>query len=121
MYYFTAETYSSDDVLFCFRRDRVCSLNDEVQLVPASDDTDGRRKAHRGQRVDCDSGPRGVGSEWKHQLHRSRQQERCLRRDQEQVPEWNRQDPTWVSGGETAASSRQMTEIDVCPEQWFWN
>lgn len=41
----------------------MCSLNDEVQLVPASDDTDGRRKAHRGQRVDCDSGPRGVGSE----------------------------------------------------------
>lgn len=83
------------ELLQTFSRDRVCSLNDEVELVQAPDNAHGRCQADGGQCLDCDSSPRRIS--WiSGKLHRVSQKERCLRRDQKQIPEWNRQDSLWV-------------------------
>lgn len=83
------------ELLQTFSRDPVCSLNDEVELVQAPDNAHGRCQADGGQCLDCVSSPRRVS--WiSGKLHRVSQKERCLRRDQKQIPEWNRQDSLWV-------------------------
>jgi len=100
----------NDCVSLLFFRDCACSVNDEVELVQTSDNAHGCCEANGGQWLDCYSSPRRISLRWK--LHGTRQQERCLRRDQKQVPEWNRQDPTWVPG-KTQTFSNQPTLIDV--------
>lgn len=105
-------------VVLLFFRDCVCSLNDEVELVQASDSAHGCCQANGGQWLERYFSPRRISLHW--QLHWTSQQERCLRRDQKQVPEWNRQDPTWVPG-KTWTCSDHPNLIDVTRNNVFGN